>query len=165
MPDVTDIYPKIENIPKAVHTSKIQLAKITIKTSYSKYDKCESTGVDLIIDGDILINPPVNNDIEDNNEIPENNDSNNSSNTNKKFIVDFTEDRDMTKAKFEEIRNSLMDYIIITDIPSNNIINDMCFVNYNCSDSTCSEDNYTATLTIKCDSYNETKNITLNIGS
>ena len=133
-------------------------ATITIKTSYSKYARCESEGVKLVFDGDAIINPPI-----DNPTPPSDNDDGTVTG-NKNFIVDFLEDRSMTRAKFNSIQNNLINYTIITDTTTNEIITDKCFINYNCSDTNCALDEFTATLTIKCDGYTDSKNLTLRIG-
>lgn len=132
--------------------------EVTIKSTYSSYTACESDGVTI----KVTTNNSSTNTEDVETTTPDT--GNNNQSSDKDFIVDFSEDRNMTKAKFNSIQNSLIKYIKVTDTKTNEDITNVCNVTYQCEDEDCAADEFKATLFIKCTGYSNSKNITLRIG-
>jgi len=130
--------------------------EVVIKTTYSNYSLCESDGAKIKVRLNDITTPLPEEDNDNKKPVTEP-----TTKPAEAFTIDFTEGRNMSKAKFNSIQNELDKYIIVKS--GDNDITNTCSVSYHCDDDDCMADSFSVILNIKCPNY-PTKSITLSVG-
>jgi len=134
-------------------------SEIIVKTTYANYNRCESDGIKTNVTINNIITPPI----EEEPVETEKPTVDEPTTEKTDFSVVFNESKNLTKAKFTNIKNDLKKYISVT--AGEKDITNTCDIIYNCDDEDCAADSFTAIITIKCNGYSKPQNITLNIGN